>query len=371
MPEYLAPGVFVEEVSFRSKSIEGVSTTTTAFIGPTRYGPVDIEPDIVTSLSEYEWTYGGADQLVYGSAKVHNHMWHAVRAFFENGGKRLYVSRAYSAPAAGTGRAAAHLPASVATPEDADGTLDGDLTLYVQARVPGAAGQGTLLISPVIGGSAVSGTDASGKPAAGAALTAVRYTGLSDGDRVLVVHGYVAATLADPAVPASVALASVAVSDAGAVTLTKVADVRERGALPAAATDLQGLYPVRLNLTWRSPAGDPNRSWEGVRPADVADYFSVTPPTIGLQRSLPIVVRVMTDEWVGETALAAVGALTDEEITAAILAKLQATAKPVSVALSGGSDGALPEASAYEGKPAPASRPSRTSRTSPSSRRPA
>ena len=39
MPEYLAPGVFVEEVSFRAKSIEGVSTTTTGFVGPTRYGP--------------------------------------------------------------------------------------------------------------------------------------------------------------------------------------------------------------------------------------------------------------------------------------------------------------------------------------------
>ena len=40
MPEYLAPGVYVEETSFRAKSIEGVSTTTTAFVGPTRYGPV-------------------------------------------------------------------------------------------------------------------------------------------------------------------------------------------------------------------------------------------------------------------------------------------------------------------------------------------
>ena len=39
MPEYLAPGVFMEEVSYRSKSIEGVSTTTTGFVGPTRYGP--------------------------------------------------------------------------------------------------------------------------------------------------------------------------------------------------------------------------------------------------------------------------------------------------------------------------------------------
>ncbi len=39
MPEYLAPGVYVEEVSFRSKSIEGVSTSTAGFVGPARFGP--------------------------------------------------------------------------------------------------------------------------------------------------------------------------------------------------------------------------------------------------------------------------------------------------------------------------------------------
>jgi uncharacterized protein len=50
MPEYLAPGVYVEETSFRARSIEGVSTTTTGFIGPTRYGPVDLKPDVITSL---------------------------------------------------------------------------------------------------------------------------------------------------------------------------------------------------------------------------------------------------------------------------------------------------------------------------------
>ena len=33
MPEYLAPGVYVEEVSFRSKSIEGVPTSTTGYAG--------------------------------------------------------------------------------------------------------------------------------------------------------------------------------------------------------------------------------------------------------------------------------------------------------------------------------------------------
>ena len=40
MPEYLAPGVYVEEVSFRAKSIEGVSTTTTGFVGPDPLRPI-------------------------------------------------------------------------------------------------------------------------------------------------------------------------------------------------------------------------------------------------------------------------------------------------------------------------------------------
>lgn len=75
MPEYLAPGVFVEEVSFRSKSIEGVSTTTTGFVGPTRYGPLDIEPEIITSLVEFERTYGGRERLDYQDAgEIDNYM---------------------------------------------------------------------------------------------------------------------------------------------------------------------------------------------------------------------------------------------------------------------------------------------------------
>ena len=96
MPEYLAPGVYIEETSFRSKSIEGVSTTTTGFIGPTRYGPLDLEPDIITSLGEFERIYGDRQQLVFSDAGTqHNFMWHAVRAFFEEGGKRLYIARVF------------------------------------------------------------------------------------------------------------------------------------------------------------------------------------------------------------------------------------------------------------------------------------
>ena len=96
MPEYLAPGVYVEETSFRSKSIEGVSTSTTAFVGPTRKGPVAGENgnaplELLTSFGDFERIYGGLEDLSFGT----NYLAHAVRAYFNEGGSRLYVARVY------------------------------------------------------------------------------------------------------------------------------------------------------------------------------------------------------------------------------------------------------------------------------------
>ncbi len=118
MPEYLAPGVYVEEVSFRSKSIEGVPTSTTGFAGMTRsgpipytyldlnggiaWGPIRTEPRLITSFTEFEHTYGGLDPLLQGGKERVTYLAHAARAFFENGGRRLYVSRVFF-PADGTG----------------------------------------------------------------------------------------------------------------------------------------------------------------------------------------------------------------------------------------------------------------------------
>jgi hypothetical protein len=126
MPEYLAPGVYVEETSYRSKSIEGVSTTTTGFIGPTRYGPIDLEPDIITSLGEFERTYGDGEKLNYDGAEVDNFVWHAARAFFTEGGKRLYVSRVFQPDEA------------AAAPDGCASRRLGRITFA--ARYPGAAG---------------------------------------------------------------------------------------------------------------------------------------------------------------------------------------------------------------------------------------
>src|SRR2546421_2998550 len=102
MPEYLAPGVYVEEVSFRSKSIEGVSTSTTGFAGMTRYGPVQYaggprtsEPRLITSFTEFERVYGGLDPLTGGGTAGGERICyvpHPPRALFANRGQRHYNS---------------------------------------------------------------------------------------------------------------------------------------------------------------------------------------------------------------------------------------------------------------------------------------
>jgi phage tail sheath protein FI len=111
MPEYLAPGVYTEEVSFRAKSIEGVATSTTGYAGLTRYGPVQFtddvgpgprstEPRLITSFTEFERVYGGLDPLTIdrgdGIPISENYLAHAARAFFLNGGTRLYISRVFA-----------------------------------------------------------------------------------------------------------------------------------------------------------------------------------------------------------------------------------------------------------------------------------
>ena len=96
MPEYLAPAVYVEETSFRSKSIDGVGTSTAAFVGETLRGPVGVSPPLLTSFSDFEQYYGGVDDL--GPNRV-NYLAHAAFAFFNNGGGRLYIARILGANA--------------------------------------------------------------------------------------------------------------------------------------------------------------------------------------------------------------------------------------------------------------------------------
>src|SRR6476661_692122 len=96
MPEYLAPGVYVEEVATGPRPIEGVSTSTTGFAGPTERGPT--RPRLVTSWEDYQRWFGGyvdrAPFNVAPNAPPSPLLPYAVRGFFDNGGQRLFVARA-------------------------------------------------------------------------------------------------------------------------------------------------------------------------------------------------------------------------------------------------------------------------------------
>ena len=91
LPEYLSPGVYVEEIDTGSKPIEGVSTSTVGMVGVTRKGRTDGLPQLVTSFADFERKFGG-----YLGAEIENDkrfFAYAAEAFFQNGGQRLYVKR--------------------------------------------------------------------------------------------------------------------------------------------------------------------------------------------------------------------------------------------------------------------------------------
>lgn len=83
-PEFLASGVFVDEVSVGSTPIPGAPTSITVLIGWTAKGPVD-QALLVTSFKEFVLSYGGLDQR--------SELSYAIKHFFENGGSRVYPIR--------------------------------------------------------------------------------------------------------------------------------------------------------------------------------------------------------------------------------------------------------------------------------------
>src|SRR5262245_15089458 len=87
MPEYLHPGVYIEEVSSGVRPIEGVSTSTAGFVGVTAKG-VPNKATFITSWTQFVNQFGG---LIAGS-----YLPFAVAQFFDNGGKRCYVVRVLS-----------------------------------------------------------------------------------------------------------------------------------------------------------------------------------------------------------------------------------------------------------------------------------
>ncbi|MEU9255935.1 phage tail sheath subtilisin-like domain-containing protein [Streptomyces sp. NPDC048270] len=82
MPNYLTPGVYVEETSSGIKPIQGVGTATAAFVGFTDKGPFN-EAVLVTSWTQYTTVFG---EFVPGA-----YLPQAVYGYFLNGGGNAYI----------------------------------------------------------------------------------------------------------------------------------------------------------------------------------------------------------------------------------------------------------------------------------------
>jgi len=84
MPNYLSPGVYVEELEAGTRPIEGVGTAVAAFIGLAEKGPIN-EATLVSNWTQFSETFGG---FVAGS-----YLAHSVYGYFLNGGGNAYIVR--------------------------------------------------------------------------------------------------------------------------------------------------------------------------------------------------------------------------------------------------------------------------------------
>jgi phage tail sheath protein FI len=368
MPEYLAPGVYVEEVSFRAKSIEGVSTTTTGFIGPTRYGPLDLEPEIITSLVEFERSYGGKERLVFEddpTEPVDNYMWHAVRAYFEEGGKRLYVSRVYSpsgenpAPDAGYSRY----------------QIGGSPGITVRARFPGRAGDARVTFTFNVGQNVLV------NEAPTAAVPVPGVPSLQDRDVVLIrdaagsppsfsARGFFLALRDAQAQTWSFSPAGAA----NASPLVALAELAPGAAEVRVVTVTVNVDPLAAGASSYTQAGlplDPQHR-RGDAPDSLFDAFA--PHTrdpgdpnakvianLGLARTVPIVVEynpsfddgiAVLNEILSDPAAPPSSPLGLQDAIETLSDDPQA--RSLTVVLSGGNDGVRPHADRYEGEVDPA-----------------
>jgi phage tail sheath protein FI len=117
-----APGVYIQEVPVAGP-IAGVGTSTAAFVGPARKGPLNV-PTFITNWSQFVRAFGASDDLGPYILTPPVCVTHAVRGFFSNGGTHCYFVRV------GTAKG------SFKDLKDKNGVT----TLVVRAREEGTAG---------------------------------------------------------------------------------------------------------------------------------------------------------------------------------------------------------------------------------------
>jgi uncharacterized protein len=145
MPEYLSPGVYIEEVNSGPRPIEGVGTAVAAFVGFAPYSEAaDVnKPVLITNWSQYVERFGKPDAADRREPHMAGtYLSHAVYGYFQNGGGRCYVTRVL--PPAVLKKRPASLEIPTEKPGDkhalavtADGSLPANVKLLID-RPPDA-----------------------------------------------------------------------------------------------------------------------------------------------------------------------------------------------------------------------------------------
>ncbi len=178
MPEYLSPGVYIQEVDSGPRPIEGVGTACAAFVGFAPAGEAN-KPVLVTSWSQYVEKFSPDEEGGVRDPHLPDaYLSHAVYGYFLNGGGRCYVTRIVpraSASERSRMKPAAQLPFVVVRKK---GAPPAEITLQVEAPTarrsagasadPSAAGGAAQPDpgKPAAGGAANAGQADPGKPAA-------------------------------------------------------------------------------------------------------------------------------------------------------------------------------------------------------------
>lgn len=329
MPEYLAPGVFIEEMNGGPQAIEGVSTCTAGVVGPARFGPVGGTPELITSFSEFERVFGGLERLEFGGERFDNYLAHAVRAFFDQGGRRVYVSRVYTPPGGapgGDGLSRADLPTGPApvpqplNPPEPPGLI---------ARFPGRAGNMRITFTIRLSKNVLIGSGA-----------AAVIRGVQQHDTVLVEQGGVYEAW------------DITRQPDGALQLHKGTTDQPLSTLNAGVSIFRATVDVLVERPIERPsqprvAYTTSEFFEGLslspeHPKSLLRSFAENPPTTPLATTLPFAIVGREDDagydWLAtlSNGWAPSGPLDDRVQTV--------------YTLDGGSDGEIPDASAYEGE---------------------
>lgn len=88
-PRTKTPGVYIQEIPSGVRSISGVPTAVTGFIGRTASGPI-LEPSPITRYDGFEREFGGLHP--------HGRLSFAARDFFRNGGRQALIIRIQEKP---------------------------------------------------------------------------------------------------------------------------------------------------------------------------------------------------------------------------------------------------------------------------------